>query len=141
MVTLIRQPNNNPSPLAANVLAALANPNVMNQVNAAFAVPNVTSQAQFLKSYSGFTTYTSFGQSGPYNVVNIDPHPLQTNPVVWGNQWTNATVPCPAGTAAGQLSGRGADRQLVMDRRTRHRGPSPAPTRSAAASRRSPMPS
>jgi outer membrane autotransporter protein len=115
VTTLIWQPNNNPSPLAANVLAALANPAVMNQVNAAFAVPNVTSQAQFLKSYGGFTTYTSFGQSGPYNVVNIDPHPFQTNPTIWGNQWTNATVPCPPGTAAASCPAAVQTANWVMD--------------------------
>ncbi|GEP55860.1 autotransporter domain-containing protein [Reyranella soli] len=100
VLTQIWQPYNNPSSLDANVLAALGNSSVMTAVNNAFQVPNISSQATFLKSYTGFTTYQSFGQSGPYNLANIDPHPFQTNAVIWGNQWTNATVPCPAGTAA-----------------------------------------
>jgi autotransporter-associated beta strand protein len=98
--TLIWQPNNNPSPLAANVLAALANSNVMNQVDIAYAVPHTAAQPTFLKGNPNFTTYQNYGQSGPYNLANVDPHPFQTNPMIWANQWTNATVPCPPGTAA-----------------------------------------
>lgn len=98
--TLIWQANNYPSPLDASVQAALANSIVMSQVSNAFGIPNVASRATFLKSNTSFTTYTSYGQSGPYTLVNIDPHPFQTNPVVWTNQWTNATVPCPTGTPA-----------------------------------------
>lgn len=100
VLTLIWQANNNPSSLDANVLSALGNSTVMSAVNNAFQVPNISSQATFLKSYSNFTSYQSYGQSGPYNLANIDPHPFQTNPVIWSNQWTNATVPCPAGTPA-----------------------------------------
>ena len=100
VLTLIWQPNNNPSPLDNSVLAALTNTSVMNQVNNAYTVPHTAAQPTFLKGYTGFTTYQSFGQSGPYNLPNIDPHPFQTNPAIWGNQWTNATVPCPAGTPA-----------------------------------------
>ena len=100
VLTLIWQPANNPSPIANNVLTALGNTNVMTQVNNAFQVGNVTSQPTYLKGYTGFTTYTSYGQSGPYTLTNIDPHPFQTNPLVWQNQWTNATVPCPPGTPA-----------------------------------------
>ncbi len=98
--TLIWAANNNPSPLAANVLAALANSDVMNAFNNAYAVPHTAAQPTFLKGYTGFTMYQTYGQSGPFNLPNIDPHPLQTNPVIWGNKWTTATVPCPAGTAA-----------------------------------------
>ena len=98
--TLIWAANNNPSPLAANVLAALANSNVMNAFNNAYVVPHTAAQPTFLKGYPGFTTHQNYGQSGPYNLPNIDPHPFQTNPAIWGNPWTNATVPCPSGTAA-----------------------------------------
>jgi outer membrane autotransporter protein len=100
VLTQIWEPYNNPSSLSANVLTALNNSTVMTAVNNAFQVPNISSQATFLKSYSNFTSYQSYGQSGPYNIANIDPHPFQTNTVIWGNPWTNATVPCPAGTPA-----------------------------------------
>jgi autotransporter-associated beta strand protein len=98
--TLIWQPDNNPSPLAPNVLAALGNSSVMNQVNIAYAVPHTAAQPTFLKGNPAFTTYQLYGQSGPYPLPNIDPHPFQTNPAIWGNPWTAANTPCPAGTAA-----------------------------------------
>jgi hypothetical protein len=100
VLTLIWLPANNPSPLDASVQAALANSTVMTQVNNAYNIPHTAAQPTFLKGNPNFTTYQSFGQSGPFNLPNIDPHPFQTNPVIWGNQWTNATVPCPSGTLA-----------------------------------------
>jgi hypothetical protein len=100
VLTLIWLPANNPSPLDANVSAALANSTVLGAVNNAYNIPHTVAQPTFLKGNPNFTTYQSFGQTGPWNLPNIDPHPFQTNQVVWGNQWTNNTVPCPSGTAA-----------------------------------------
>src|SRR3954471_20700659 len=55
--TLIWYANNNPSPLAANVLAALTNSNVMNAFNNAYVIPHTAAQPTFLKGYPGFTTH------------------------------------------------------------------------------------
>src|ERR1044072_3214051 len=75
--TLIWAANTNPSPLAANVLAALADSNVRNAFNADYAVPHTAAQPTFLKSYTGFTTHQLYGQSGPSTLTHIGPHASQ----------------------------------------------------------------
>ena len=57
------------------MLAALANPSVMNAFATAYAVPHTAAQPTYLKGYSGYTMYNTYGLSGPYGVPNINPHP------------------------------------------------------------------
>ncbi len=51
----------NPSPFAANVRAALANPTVMAAFNATYAVPHTAAQPTYLKNFAGYTMYQTDG--------------------------------------------------------------------------------
>lgn len=79
---LIWLSNNNPSPFAAQVRAALANATVMAEFNAAYAVPHTAAQPTYLKHFTGYTMYQTYGLAGPYGVYNIDPHPFQTSAAI-----------------------------------------------------------
>ena len=80
VLTLIWLPANNPSSLDANVQAALANSTVMSAVNNAYNIPHTAAQPTFLKGNPNFTTYQSFGQTGPWNLPEHRSAPLPDQP-------------------------------------------------------------